>query len=755
VPYLFLSLLLLTAILFTQQVGRFGELLMGTHVPLQMVGDLALLVLPNVLVFTLPMALLTGILIGFSRMGSDSELTAMRAAGVGTWKMLWPVLLIGIILTVPSLFVNLKLAPDSARALRRVGTYAALYKLDSPVEPRTFNTDFPPNVIYVRDGDKTQGQWERVFLYTETQDGSVRIVTARSGRIDSAGEKSELVLSDAVQITLPGNKASAQDSYITEHLDQLRVVLDTGRKAILDLLQRGESYPKPNEMTWDDLSEYATSKTEADKREAKTLMHKRLAMSITPLVFAFLGGALGLRIRKGGRGLGVLLSVLVMLAYYLLTLAGEQMGRAGTVAPFNGAWLASAATIIFSLLLLTSGQRTFLGAIKFTWKSRRAASALSTFSITRKQKNPVGKTRLLNFPSLMDLNILRTTIRSFTLAFISLVVIFLIFTLFELWRFVVVKGISLWVVGEYLLFLLPLVCVQLLPASVLISVLAAYALMSRRSEAIAWWASGQSIYRLMLPGLIFAAFIGGCFWVVQENLMPQANIRQDMLRSQIRGEVSRATVNFNKQWLASTESDRLYSYEFEESGNLRNPVIYEFDNDNIHLQRILKGQQAQWINSDKISIQNAESLIFKKASIEREEQASVEVSQVERLEVFKPIGDKSSHLSTQALSNYIKNLSKSGRDATTMAVALQRKYADPFGPLVMAITGIPLALSFGRKSTIIALCLATIIGLIFWASSESLRQFGEYGLLPPLVAAWSPQVIFAAIGVYLLARSRT
>ena len=79
-PYLFLSLLLLTTILFTQQASRFGELLMGTRVPLGMVAELALSVLPNVLVFTLPMALLTAILIGFSRMGSDSGSSDPRPA---------------------------------------------------------------------------------------------------------------------------------------------------------------------------------------------------------------------------------------------------------------------------------------------------------------------------------------------------------------------------------------------------------------------------------------------------------------------------------------------------------------------------------------------------------------------------------------------------------------------------------------------------------------------------------------------------
>lgn len=752
IPYIVLSLLLLTAILFAQQASRFAELLMGTRVPLGTVTELALSLLPNVLAFTLPMALLTGILIGFSRMGSDSELTAMRVAGVGTWKMIWPVLLAGAMLALISLYVNLKLAPESSQLLRRIGERTILYKLDSPVEPRTFNTDIPRNVIYVRDGDKAQGTWGRVFLYTDAPEGSTRIVTARVGRIDAAGEQSELVLNDAVQITLPGTSGNAQNSYVTERLDHLRIVLDTGRKAILERLQRSESEPKPNEMQWSDLSSYAASKTGLEQREARTLIHKRLAMSLAPLVFAFLGAALGLRVRKGGRGIGVLLSILITLAYYLVTLAGEQMARAGTIAPFVGAWLASAATIGYASVLLARDRIGFLGRIR---RIMEKTGRSSTADPVRKRSPRTGKTRLFNFPSLMDADVLRTVALSFTLAFISLVGIFLVFTLFELWRLIVTKGAGLWTVGEYLLFLLPLATVQLLPASVLIAVLATYALKSRRSEFTAWWASGQSIYRLMLPGLLFAAIVGGCLWAIQEHLMPAANIRQDALRTQIKGDISRATVSFDKQWLASAESGRLYSYEYEEPGRLRNPVIYDFDDAGIHLRRIVKGKQADWTGNGSIVIRQAESLTFGGDSVQREEQSETAVAKVEPIDVFKPVADRPSHLNAQALREYIKTLKKQGGDTASLSVALQKKYADPFSPLVIAMTGIPLALAFGRKNAIMALCLAIGLGLVFWAASGGFRQIGEYGLLPPIVAAWSPIVIFAAVGIYLLARART
>jgi LPS export ABC transporter permease LptG len=761
-PYLLLSLLLLTAILFAQQAGRFGDLLMGVHVPPGMVAELALSLLPNVLVFTLPMGLLTGILIGFSRMGTDSELVAMRSAGVGTWRMLWPLLGIGLLLTAGSLYVNMEMAPGAARSLRYVGTRALLYKLDSPVEPRSFSVigakdnqaaDTPVYVIYVRDGDRQLGQWGRVFLHSEMKDGSIRIVTARSGRIDSDGDKSELVLSDVALTTLPKPSAWGHGEYSTERLEQSRFILETGRKKLLDSLRQDNDETRMAEMGWSALSAYAASKSSADGREAATLLHKRLALSLSPLLFAFLGATLGMRVRKGGRGIGVLLSVLSMLLYYLIMLAGEQMARAGTVEPFIGGWLASFVTLVCGFLLMVTGRGSMLGRVSELWR-RKSIKGFQTRS--HRAAPGKGKVRLLNFPSLMDIDVLRAIFVSFMTAFISLVAIFLIFTLFELWRFIVGRGINLRVVGEYLLFLLPLVSVQLLPASVLIAMLTTYALIARRNEAAAWWSAGQSVYRLMLPGLIFSIGIAVCLWSVQERLMPGANIRQDILRAQIRGGVSRVTVGLDRQWLASAETERLYSYEYEESGALKNPIVYSFDPDAVHLQKILAGQMAHWSGDNgQFELQDVVSIELDGGNTGWERRAQQGLGTAESPEMFKPTIDKPSHLSATSLSNYIKTAKKRDNNTTVFEVALQRKYTGPFGVIVMALIGMPLALSFGRRSAIVALCLAIALGLIFWAATGGFQQLGEYGLLKPLVAVWSPVVIFAAMGLYLLFRART
>src|SRR5918997_461944 len=169
-PYLCLAWLVLTGILLTQQVGKFSDLLGVANAPLRASLDVAAGVIPNISVFTIPMTMLIGTAAAFGRMGGDSEIVALRAAGV--------------------------------RSMRQSLARAALQRLESPAQPRTF-TQMPGKVLYVRDGDEARGLWGRVFIYWLEGGGELRLVTARSGRIDNTGEQSELLLSDAVVTTLP------------------------------------------------------------------------------------------------------------------------------------------------------------------------------------------------------------------------------------------------------------------------------------------------------------------------------------------------------------------------------------------------------------------------------------------------------------------------------------------------------------------------------------------------------------------------
>ncbi|MDQ3472365.1 MAG: LptF/LptG family permease [Acidobacteriota bacterium] len=747
-PYVLLTLALLTALLFVQQAGRFAEIALYAQIPLSLLTELGAAFLPNVLVLSLPTAVLAGIIVGYARMGSDSEIVAMRAAGVGTWTMLWPVLVIGVVVAAGTTYIQLVEAPRAARDLKRAAVEAALKKLESPVEPRTFNTEIPGYVIYVRDGDKATGAWGKVFIYSQQADGAIRTVTARSGRIDSSGNVSELVLRDAVATKLPAPSDANKNSYVVERLDQLRLSIDTGRAGLMSRLNGNDV--EPEEMDWQQLTSTSSSRTPGQQAAIQRTLHRRLALSVSPIVFALLGGALGLRVRRGGKGIGVLLAIAILVVYYLISLLGETLSRTGTIPVVVGAWAATGMMLGLSLIFLLMPR---LPSISFRFK-RAAKAARKNLKPNEAPAHTVGAGRS-GFPSLLDIGLFRSLSSSFVFTFLALVAIFIIFTLFELWRFIATNRVGFGMVARYLLFLVPLITVEIFPASTLVAALLTYAILARRNETVAWWASGQSVYRLMVPGLLFAIAAAAGTWLVQEHLMPYSNVRQDSLRAQIKGGEARAMTGTGRLWLASAESNRLYSYEFNEQTNtLDQPAIYEFDAESIHSTIVTSGSSGQWTSTHRVALRDAEVLHFQGMQIERQAAEQIEVA-IEPITIFKPTIDKPSQLSSTGLKNYLMAAKRRGVEVSALAVALQRKYAAPFSVIVMAFIGIPLALSFGRRGTVVALCAAVGLSIAYWGVGGGLQQLGNLGLLPPAVAGWAPPIIFAAAGSYLLSRIRT
>src|SRR3954447_18070067 len=426
-PYILIALLMLTAVLLAQQAARLAEVVIYADLPFALLGSLGAALLPGVLIFSIPLATLAGIIVGFSRMGSDSEIVAMRSAGVGSWTMIWPALLIGLLFTGATTYLHLQEAPQAARDLERIALQGALAKLDSPVEPRTFNT-LPRYVIYVRDGNKDLGTWGRVFIFGQRSDRSTQVYTARSGRIDSSGDQSELVLSDVLATKFPNRVAKGEvqpdpagasnsitgddeSSYVVQRSDQLRFSINTGRS---DAVQRfNQRDTNADAMDWSDLRERVASGTPEEQQEAARILNRRSALSLAPLVFSLLGAILGLRIRRGGKSAGVLLTIIVVIVYYLLSLLGESLARAGSISPYIGPWLATIFILALSLLFL------FVNRVPF----------LSSVSLSRGQKGagPQTKTRTkqrgfsaLGFPNLMDASLFRSLVLSFVVCFVAL-----------------------------------------------------------------------------------------------------------------------------------------------------------------------------------------------------------------------------------------------------------------------------------------------------------------------------------------------
>ena len=124
-------------------------------------------------------------------------------------------------------------------------------------------------------------------------------------------------------------------------------------------------------------------------------------------------------------------------------------------------------------------------------------------------------------------------------------------------------------------------------------------------------------------------------------------------------------------------------------------------------------------------------------------------------EVFRPTVKKASQLDAKTLRAYIHAARGRGEEVGGLTTALQFKYAAPFNALILIITGVPLALGFDRRRVLAALSTAVLVSIASWLVGGVFQQLGTRGLLPPVVAAWTPTAWFAGLFIYLLSRTRT
>ena len=116
---------------------------------------------------------------------------------------------------------------------------------------------------------------------------------------------------------------------------------------------------------------------------------------------------------------------------------------------------------------------------------------------------------------------------------------------------------------------------------------------------------------------------------------------------------------------------------------------------------------------------------------------------------------QSQEMNYEQLHSYIHDLQQSGFEVVRLRVQLQKKIAFPVITFVMALLAIPFALSTGKRSAVAGVATAVGIAAVYSLVSGSFEAMGNVSELPPMLAAWSPDVIFALVGGYLILKVPT
>jgi lipopolysaccharide export LptBFGC system permease protein LptF len=695
-------------------------------------------------------------------MQGDSELVAIRASGVGNLQIALPIIILGVLLSIFAFVVNLKGVPLAASLVRNVALQTAIKKLESPIEPGVFNTEVAGYTIYVQNGDVETGRWENIFIYREdVANGNIRLITSRSGRIDTSGETSELVLENASVTTLP--MKGGDGKYVAENLGQIRLAIKTSRSDLIKKLSSSEF--SAEELGLQQLSDYAAGKGGKERNEALILQQRRLLLSITPLIFCILGTVIVLRFNRGGRGFGIAVALIVLTGFYLLAFLGEQLARTGTIGVYTSALLPIVGSIAAIIWFALTRRLEFVSTIADKLKSVSASFRRSPQKIYKRDVFVDLTT------GLRDFDIIRNLVKNFFLALCFLTAIFVIFTAFELWKFAGTIDGGFLLLGKYLFFLLPFVYLQIAPSAAMIAALATYAIKSRQNEIVTWTSAGQSVYRLLVPCFLLACMLGAVNWIIQENLLPGFNKRQDAIRNQIRNS-GKPENSSGRLWVANRQ--RIYSFKTFEANNdstklsiisasdndIRecgsNCVLevsaYEFADKVSQLQSVYRSEAAKWSDGRVSFVGNLERADLIDGKIVNSSETGVELAEKEN--PFTQIRVKPTHLNSELLKDQI-GMANADLEKRNLTLALQRKYAVVLLPLVIALFTAPFSLTLNRKGKVGTIGFAVALWLLFTGVSSVFEQLGLNGLLSPSLAVWSPLFIFTFLGLYLLSKLRT
>lgn len=752
-----------TFVLFTRDLGRILELVVRNSAPLPSVAEIFFFTVPVALTYTIPMGVLIGILIGLSRLAADSEITAMRASGLGVWTFLRILSIFVLFGWGIALFNSVYLAPKSQAALGRLQDRLKSSQASFEVQPRVFYEGFPQLVLYVQDVRSAQGAaiWKGVFIADVSTPSAPRVTMAQQGiLVSEAPDRLHLHLSNgATHETDP----RVPENYQITTFDQTDIPIQVPQTE-----NSKEQEPAPiSELATSDLPAAALKTDSITRRWYFIEYHRRFALPTACVVLALVGIPLGLSSKKGGKSTGFVLTIILVFLYYSMSLIGVSLARQGKVSPALGVWLADIVFLVGGALLLWRAEHKpfeisslpIWNPFKSDWK--QGGSLLLPNRSEDAFERASSRRRVLSarFPMILDDYVIRDFLLYLAMIVATFLMLLLVFTLFELLGDILRNQISPLIVAEYLINVAPYFLYNVTPLSILLAVLVTFGLMERSNEITAIKATGISIYRIVVPVLIMCTVLAGGLFFFDQFYLPHANKRQDALRNQIKGKPPQTYLNPDRKWIFGQHSN-IYYYQFFDSdrdqfGDLE---VFQFDPSNFQMTRRIYADHAHWDDRLErwVCTQGWERDVRGSAIADyRTFEVSTFSMLSEQPSYFKKEVKQSSEMNYEELRRYIHDLQQSGFDVVRLRVQLQKKFAFPIITLIMAILAVPFALSAGKRGAIAGVAVAVGVAVVYWTVSGLFEAMGNISQLPPVLAAWSPDLIFAFLGGYLILRVPT
>jgi LPS export ABC transporter permease LptG len=777
-----------TAIILMRQLFMLAGMIIRRSLPGAVVGKMLLLSLPWIIVLTVPMSLLFGILIAIGRLSSDSEIIAMRALGISTRTIYLPVFLFSFAIFLVNLYLMNVVLPHGNAELTRLTTDVLMQSAAKEIKPRVFYAEFENLMIYVDDIDPHTGVWKGVFVAdsrSEENEGTTPAAAVEASQREHAATALGQRGGQRIIIARTGNIASIKGAHQTwmnlrsaeTHVWDPRKPdrYDLNRNAAQRILLPDRSPNDParlqnrklREMTLTELLQQIRELRHSSDREtynlARVELQKHFAIPFACIVFGIVGLPLGITNRRGGKSSGFSLSIAIIVFYYVLINNGEQLAANGRVPPFVGMWTADILLAILGVYLLARANRD-TGAQRSTEGGliKRTIARIQSRKADRRAHGAVDEPTLLSrlditFPNILDRYILREFTKILAMVLLSTAVLFMVIQYTELANDIRAHKIPFHTVFAYFRFFVFQILNWSLPISVLVATLVTFGMLAKNNEVTAIKSGGVSLFRVAMPVLAVAAVICAFAYLLQDFVLPYANDRVVQIESKIKGKKQVAVSAQQKLWLFGKGHYLLNFLSYDRAAKELNQVqVFEMHPAEFRLTRRVYAQKARWDGQGWV-FENGwiRSFTDDGGSTYSPIAQPIRLYYAERPADFETEAKSPDQMTFAQLRRYIDVIRKSGYAAEELSVKLYTKTSWPVLSLVMALIALPFAFRIGKRGALYGVGIALVLGIVYWITFAVFTKFGEVGNLPPVLSAWSANILFSIAAVYLFLHVET
>jgi len=334
-PTLLVSLFVSVFIIMTTKMLSITELIVSRGVRISQVAGMVIYLLPDIIAFALPAACLIAVVVAFLRLSADSEIIALKSSGISLYQMLPPVAALSFVAFLAAIVVSFVAVPWGNRSFKDLVFRIAESKADLGIEERIFCEPFDDVIFYVNSFSSHDRVMKDVFVVDKRDRDVTNTIIAQEGRIFLHPKERIITLHFLRGTIFMAGKDVQSDKIMTFKTYDLNISL----KDIMDVLASRKRAPK--EMSARELIEHLEIVPQGSAKYNEIFLELMEKCSIPLAVFlmGIIGVPLGAQMRARGRSVGIGVSLVVFLVYYMCFAGTRSMCETGALAPAIGVWI--------------------------------------------------------------------------------------------------------------------------------------------------------------------------------------------------------------------------------------------------------------------------------------------------------------------------------------------------------------------------------------------------------------------------------